>query len=150
MINVDSTTLHSYLQANYHVVDSEKGETHTVRIGQANSDVNAMLHRHNARTGLIITAWNPHSVEQSAIRNRANNVNLLRHQLVADIQVRVYPAYGSDDAATWQEDGFLLTNIDCRTAQQLCYLFKQNAGVLLDIDHPPALVWHPEVIIPEQ
>lgn len=102
-----------------------------------------LLKRHNCASGLIFTAWNPHSREQSTAVNKAANQQLRQHPIIRSPAVRVYAAFGSDDANTWQEDGFFFTNIGTEKARQLCIEFAQNAGVWIAQGESAELLWHP-------
>ena len=139
----------SYQSADYFVVDTLSGLEHCLRIGETNTQVSQLLVRHKAKTGLIITAWNPHSQPLSQEENQKRNQQLLSDPVITDSTVHTYPSYGADDDQTWREEGFFFTNIDCLHAQQLCDRYQQNAGVLVDTENPVQLIWHPEVILPK-
>lgn len=153
-ITVDAETAASYQAANYYVEDTAVDKTYAVRIGETAPEVARILARHGAETGLIITAWNPHSRELPLHENESRNRALLSDPLVANDAVVVYPSFGGDDfdgdnKETWREEGFFLTNIDCLAAQSLCEKYQQNAGVIVDRRYPAQLVWHPDVKLPD-
>jgi len=146
---IDHETVHSYQEANYFIQDTKTNEDICIRIGEFNQAVSNLLARHQAITGLIITAWNPHSKVMPKAENKARNQALENDALGTDDRVIKYPSYGADDQQTWQEEGFFFTHIDCQQAQTLCERYQQNAGVMVDIMHPPQLVWHPSVLLPD-
>ncbi len=148
MRRISRAMIASYLQASYFIVDTMNPQVLEARIGERCEGVDALLARHNARSGLVFTAWNPRSEPRSLARNKAANLRLLRHKLIASVGVRCYPSYGADDVANWREDGFFFSGIDEKQAQLLCREFQQNAGVLFNTDGMASLVWDPQLVLP--
>ncbi len=148
MRRISRSTVASYRQASYFIVDSMHSRVLEARIDERCEGIEALLARHNARSGLVFTAWNPRSEPRSLARNKAANYRLLRHRLVASVGVRCYPSYGADDVASWREDGFFFSGIDEKQAQLLCRDFQQNAGVLFNRDGMASLVWDPKLVLP--
>ncbi|GAB2664678.1 DUF3293 domain-containing protein [Arenimonas aestuarii] len=108
------------------------GEVISLRIGQANPAMAALMARHGARHGGLVTGENPFGQQQSAQRNAAAN-DALRAAIDAIGLVRVASDGGSEDGA-WNEPGFLVLGGDDGVLDRLSRRFRQAAWVRISAD----------------
>ena len=131
--------LAAYEQARY-VIDYGAGIT--VRVGP-NVLPPAFASLLGDRYGVLLTAWNPHSVDQPLNVNRALNTEL-GNRMRAEGRAFV-TAFGADDAATWREDGFFVYPLTLKQAAQACVVLRQNAVVAVNANGEATLVFHPDL-----
>jgi Protein of unknown function (DUF3293) len=118
----------SYLATDYVVLDG--GQEIIVRIGQANSQLDALLDAHRARHGVFITAHNPRSEPQSATINDAANERMRRG--LAERGLVTLPHIGRSPVGDWIEHGFFVLDLAPAGALVLAAEFEQFAIVVCE------------------
>ncbi|HEY9143225.1 MAG TPA: DUF3293 domain-containing protein [Arenimonas sp.] len=103
-----------------------------LRIGQASPAMAALMARHGARHGGLVTGENPFGQEQSPELNVAAN-QALRAAIDHLGLVRVASDGGSEDDS-WNEPGFLVLGGDDAALDQLARRFRQAAWVRITAD----------------
>jgi hypothetical protein len=108
------------------------GEVISLRIGQANPAMAALMARQGARHGGLVTGENPFGQQQPDEENAAAN-EALRAAIDALGLVRVASDGGSEDGA-WNEPGFLVLGGDDTVLDELARRFRQAAWVRITED----------------
>ena len=108
------------------------GEVIPLRIGQATPAMAALMARHGARHGGLVTGENPFGQQQSDAENAAAN-GALRAAIDELGLVRVASDGGSEDGS-WNEPGFLVLGGDDAVLDQLARRFRQAAWVRITAD----------------
>ena len=108
------------------------GDAISLRIGQPSPAMAALMARHGARHGGLVTGENPFGQEQTPEQNAAAN-DALRAAIDALGLVRVASDGGSEDGA-WNEPGFLVLGGDDHLLDQLARRFRQAAWVRIGAD----------------
>jgi hypothetical protein len=108
-------------------------EAADIRIGRRSSDVDRLLTLFGAKTGVLVTAWNPLS------RRRPNQWNermqtRLRQRLRRRIALQAEGAW-----RRWREDHFLVL-ADPRLVRRTARQFRQIAVVIVRRGQPAALM----------
>lgn len=128
----------SYLNANY-VAAIPSGRI-VIRIGKTNSELDALLRRHNAENWAFVSAYNPFSrpvSENENMRQHANLIDRLKRENVV-----FYEGSGESPTGDWEpETSLLILNIARKAAIELGKELEQNAIVAGEIEGPPELVW---------
>lgn len=107
----------AYLETVYHAGDV----AFTLR-GEPTGDV-----LFGGRSFGLVTAANPRSRALGEIENAGRNAALAAE--LARLGLAHGPSFGSDPAATWREDGFVVWDADAATLLELGRRFEQNAVV---------------------
>jgi hypothetical protein len=111
-------------------------------VGEPVREMDALLERLAARSGVFITAWNPRSIVLSPERNAAAAARLAAR--VATEGFRALPHRGfSADPAWHPEEGLFVLDIDFDYAVALAADFGQNAVTAVSIGHPAVLLLTP-------
>ena len=111
-------------------------------VGEHAPEMDELLHRLAARSGVFITAWNPRSVVLSHALNAAAAARL--EARVAAEGFRAVPHRGlSADPAWHPEEGLFVLDIDFDYAIRMATDFGQNAVTALSIDRPATLLLTP-------
>lgn len=111
-------------------------------VGEHAPEMDELLHRLAARSGVFITAWNPRSVVLSHDLNAAAAARL--EARVAAEGFRAVPHRGlSADPAWHPEEGLFVLDIDFDYAIRMATDFGQNAVTALSIDRPATLLLTP-------
>ncbi len=113
------------------------GEVIALRIGEPNPAMTALMAKHGARHGGLVTGENPFGQEQSSARNAAAN-EALRAAIDELGLVRVASDGGSEDGS-WNEPGFLVLGGDDAVLDHLARQFRQAAWVRIDGEGRPGL-----------
>ncbi len=137
MSAIDADLLAAYQRTDYAIFEDE-AET-IVNIGRQDAAIDSLLQRHGARSGSIITAWNPHSIILSDEENALREAALWRW--VCEHQHFALMAEGRDPTGTWQsEQSCLIFDIAADVATMLGRHYGQNAIVQLRLGAAPELV----------
>src|SRR5580765_5148211 len=113
-----------------------------VRVGEHVPEMDALLHRLAARSGVFITAWNPRSIVQPPEINAAAAGRLAAR--VAAEGFRALPHRGiSADPAWHSEEGLFVVAIDFDHAIAMAADFGQNAITLVTLGQPAILLFTP-------
>ena len=111
-------------------------------VGEHAPQMDALLHRLAARSGVFITAWNPRSVVLSPELNAAAAGRLQAR--VAAEGFRALPHRGlSADPAWHPEEGLFVLDIDFDYAIRMATDFGQNAITAVSIGRPATLLFTP-------
>jgi hypothetical protein len=111
-------------------------------VGEHAPEMDELLHRLAARSGVFITAWNPRSVVLSHALNAAAAARL--EARVAAEGFRALPHRGlSADPAWHPEEGLFVLDIDFDYAVRMATDFGQNAVTALSIGRPATLLLTP-------
>jgi hypothetical protein len=98
----------SYRATRYVVLDG--GRAVTIRLESASPELDALLAKHGATSGICITAANPFSEWQPEDVNAAANARLARE--LRDGGWRMLPHVGRSPDGTWVEEGFFVLDLD--------------------------------------
>ena len=111
-------------------------------IGEQVPEMDALLHRLAARSGVFITAWNPRSIVQPPEINAAAAARLAAR--VAAEGFRALPHRGiSADPAWHPEEGLFVLDIDFDYAVAMAADFGQNAITAVALGQPAILLFTP-------
>lgn len=111
-------------------------------VGEHAPEMDELLHRLAARSGVFITAWNPRSVVLSHALNAAAAARL--EARVAAEGFRALPHRGlSADPAWHPEEGLFVLDIDFDYAIRMATDFGQNAVTAPSIGRPATLLLTP-------
>lgn len=134
-----SDLLEAYLGTTYRVVGEGGDDGIGVRVGVPSAEIDALLARHGARSGVFITAWNPRS------RPQPPQVNDWAHRRLEDELRRLgtvclqHLGVGTDPA--WEpEHGVLALDLPLADAVALAEAFGQNAVVVVATGQSARLV----------
>jgi hypothetical protein len=118
----------------------------TFKVGKKSAGLTRLLKK--AKSGLLITAWNPHSKKLSRRQNRAANLRLYR-----DLRKKtkaIYFAQGREYHDHFFEDSLVAAGVSFEDAFQLGAKFKQNAILYFERNKPVQLLWtaghEPEIV----
>lgn len=136
MTAIDAALIAAYRMTNY-VVFEDRRET-IIRVGDIDSEVDALFHRHGAGRGTIITAWNPQSIVLSDAENAMREAELWRW--IADRQLLALPVEGRDPSGSWEsEQSCLIFDIAVDVVEALARHYDQNAIVHIERGQAPEL-----------
>lgn len=111
-------------------------------IGEHVPEMDALLHRQGARSGVFITAWNPRSIVQPPEINAAAAGRLAAR--VAAEGFRALPHRGvSVDPAWHPEEGLFVLDIEFDYAVAMAADFGQNAITAVTLGRPAILLFTP-------
>ena len=114
-------------------------------IGEHVPEMDALLHRLAARSGVFITAWNPRSIVLPRERNVAAAGRLAAR--VAAEGFRALPHRGiSADPAWHPEEGLFVLDIDFAYAIAMAADFDQNAITAVTLGQPAVLLLTPLMV----
>lgn len=117
----------------------DAGRPVTARVGEDVAEIDALLRRMGARSGVFITAWNPRSQVLPRARNEAAARRL--DERIAAEGFRALPHRGlSADPAWVPEEGLFVLDIDFDYAVRLAADFGQNAITAVAIGEPALLL----------
>lgn len=122
--------MQSFADAVYRVLGD--GEVICLHIGQPNPAMAALMARHGASHGGLVTGENPFGQQKPDAENAAAN-EALRSAIDELGLVRVSSDGGSEDG-TWNEPGFLVLGGDDGMLDQLSRRFRQAAWVRITAD----------------
>lgn len=110
-----------------------------LRIGQANRQLENLLHAHKVATAAFITAFNPYSEVLNDEQNQATQNSLLMD--IKKLGLTVVDGYGQDMAEEWpRESSILALGITESQAEGLADKYGQNGFVWIgSLDAFPAL-----------
>lgn len=136
MTAIDAELLAAYQRTGY-VIFEDDSET-VAHIGKADPALDALLRRHGAERGTVITAWNPESVILTAAENAARETELWTW--VGEHRLFALAAEGRDPAGSWQpEQSCFILDIAPEEATTLGRRYGQNAIVHLRLGAAPEL-----------
>ena len=105
-------------------------------------EMDALLERRGARSGVFITAWNPRSVVLSPERNAAAAARLAARVAAEGFQALPHRGVSTDPA--WQpEEGLFVLDIDFDYAVAMAAEFGQNAITAVALGRPAFLLFTP-------
>ncbi|MFC4855936.1 DUF3293 domain-containing protein [Actinophytocola glycyrrhizae] len=111
-----------------------------LRIGRADPDLDALLHREGVHCWAFLTAWSPGGRVLPAAENQRRGAALRRR--LRGIGVPVLPGTGIGVDPDWPaEDSLLAVGLDRFTASRIGAEFGQDAIVVGDRDSAPELLW---------
>lgn len=111
-----------------------------LRIGAPSPALDALLSRHGAEHGALITAANPRSRIVPEAANEAAHEQLLAQ--IAGLGLHHLPTRCHDPAGCWpDETGLFVSGIHASDAAELALRFDQNAYVWCVRGAAPALHW---------
>src|SRR3954462_4829387 len=123
--------LEAYGSAEYVVF----ADTHVVvRVGERNTQVDALITAEGATTAAFVTAANPRGEARSDMENGVANAALQNFVAAAG-----YPHFWGEGGG-WAEPTFLIIGIYRANAEALGQLFEQNAIVFCELGQPPELI----------
>jgi len=124
-----------YRRTAYHVIDGEQSFALTIGVREGRLD--ALLARHHARFGVLITAYNPDSQPLDDRTNRRRQAAFER-----SIATPYLPAWGEGLVGNWKpEVGVLLLGITPHRAKRLGARWEQVAVVIGIRGGRPRLLW---------
>lgn len=112
------------------------------RVGEHVPEMDALLHRLAARSGVFITAWNPRSIVQPPEINAAAAGRLAAR--VAAEGFRALPHRGVSADPAWRpEEGLFVLDIEFDYAVAMAADFGQNAITAVTLGRPAILLFTP-------
>jgi len=123
---VDPTLVQAYVESLYRVFPPGSAE-HVLRIGHRHPGFDACLARSGARAWVVLTAWNPGSVQRSEEENAA-----AQRELAAALDragLLAWPARGESPGRDWMEESLCVLDLDPEQARALARRFGQMAVV---------------------
>jgi len=134
--------LREYHRTRYLVVDDLGVGRAAVGIGETSEDIDAILARYGASSGVFITAWNPRSEPLDQDTNDEAN-DLLEADLDQAGSV-ILPHIGVGYDPEWEpEHGFFALDLAEADAIDLATAYGQNAIVIAERGRPARLVVTP-------
>ncbi|KFL37246.1 DUF3293 domain-containing protein [Arenimonas donghaensis] len=127
--------MQAFADAVYRVYDGDRAIP--LYIGRANPALAALLARHGASHGGLVTGENPFGQVQSPEENATAN-QALREAIDAHGLARVDSDGGSEDGG-WNEPGFMVIGGGDAVMDSLARRFRQAAWVRIDADGIPTL-----------
>lgn len=134
---LDNNTVEIYKAAKY-IVELEN-KTFRINVGEENTDINALLVKHNVKSAYFISPENPFS------KVLPNEENALRHkQFIIDLCKRgysFYTGYGINDEETWpKEKSYLIICDDEPAMHKLAMEYEQNGFLKVSLQSPTSLL----------
>lgn len=129
----------AYFNTLYSVFSADKA--YAVKISEPIvKEVTTLLDNTKNHSGVILTAWNPHSNEAS--RNENNRQNYALSQDLIRNNFIYYDALGEGQDTSWEaEESFFIIDISKEQAEHLAVKYKQNAYVWLQKNKPVELIF---------
>jgi ADP-ribosylglycohydrolase len=125
----------AYLKTSYVVEDISV----TLRVGEANADLNRLLASYEQESAAFLTAYNPYSKELPSQENEARQNELFA--LLKERNYEYFKGFGAGDDSSWgPEPSVLIPDIDPTAALAIARRFQQNAIVFIAKGKPPVLV----------
>ena len=125
-----------YRQARYVVDDG--GVKFTIRLGQANDELNEFLDVCNADSWAFLTAYNPFSQRATDEQNEARQAELIG--VIGEMGFDFLRGYGTGEG--WEpESSLLVLGITLETAISLAVQFEQHAILFGEAGGEAELVW---------
>lgn len=132
--------LEAYRTTRFVAYDGDRPVVATV--GAHAPEMDELLHRLAARSGVFITAWNPRSIVPSHELNAAA-AGRLEARIAAE-GFRALPHRGFSADPTWQpEEGLFVLDIDFDYAIRMAMDFGQNAITAVTLGQPAVLLFTP-------
>ena len=125
-----------YLQTNY-VIETPNGEI-VVRVGEKSELLDELLEKHQARSWVFLTAYNPYSKQLADNENRARQRELLK--ILEDGRLRYFNGRGEGENWPFEPSVFIF-DIERDRALQIARDFEQNAIVWGQMKEAAELVW---------
>lgn len=120
----------AFADAVYRVYD--QGRRIDLHLGQPNPAMAAVLARHGATHGGLVTGENPFGQAQSAEENAAANTALA--QAIDALGLARLPSDGGSEDGSWNEPGFLVIGGEGEPVDALARRFRQAAWVRIEAD----------------
>ncbi|HMO41390.1 MAG TPA: DUF3293 domain-containing protein [Saprospiraceae bacterium] len=135
--NIDQSLLQAYLDTVYKV----ENPPISLRIGQPNAELKALLQRYGVQHWAFITAWNPKSQMLTSKENERRQQKLVK--LLEKAGYTYFRGYGVGADASWApEESVLILDIPRAAALALGRHGQQHAIVVGDDTHyTPALLF---------
>jgi hypothetical protein len=125
-----------YRQARYVVKDGDV--RFTIRLGQANGELDEFLDVRNAASWAFLTAYNPFSQPASDEQNEVRQTELI--DVIGEMGFEFLSGYGTGDG--WEPEASLFVlGIPRETAVSLATKFEQHAILFGDAGGEAELVW---------
>jgi nitrile hydratase accessory protein len=136
---LDAPTLAAYRAAVYRIFVEPCID---LKIGSMNAPVASLMKRHDARSAVFVTAFNPFGRRLDADENDARQRELSAY--VERLKLGVLQGEGFDPKQEWQPEASLFVlGATHEHADTLMRAFEQNAVVHVDETGLPQLVLHP-------
>ncbi len=133
---MDSELIQAYTETDYHILPIEL----IVKIGKRNARLDFEMDRLSLMNFIIITAWNPRSVEAEYEDNLIQNLKLLKDLVEEDLLI--YPALGKTKENIWKpEESWCIFNASKELGLDLGVRYNQNAIVYGEINKPSELLY---------
>lgn len=128
----------AYHGTSYQVLDREDAVLGSARIGQVSQELDELLARHGAASGVFITGWNPRSVPTERGLNEAAHRRLKGALLARGVRFLPHRGVGADQS--WSEEGMFALDLPVAEALEIASLFQQNAIVAVRVGEPAQLL----------
>jgi hypothetical protein len=120
---VDNNTIEIYKTAKY-IVELEN-RTFRISVGEENTDIDALLLKHNVKNAFFITPENPYSKiltnEENTPRNKQFIIDLCKSEY------SFYTGYSANEEDTWpKETSYLIMCDDEAAIHKLAKQYEQN------------------------
>ena len=120
----------AFADAVYRVYDN--GKRIDLHLGQRNPAMAAVLARHGATHGGLVTGENPFGQTQSAAANATANAELAA--AIDALGLPRLPSDGGSEDGSWNEPGFLVVGGEGQPVDALARRFRQAAWVRIEAD----------------
>ncbi len=131
---MDEDLHRSYLGTSFNVYSPQI----SIRVGQANKELDNLLLENNCNSYAFVTAYNPYSELKTKEENQ--KMNELLHQELKN-QYQLYDGEGVGEDSSWEpEKSFLILGIDYEKARAIGKKYSQNAIVFGHLGEKPELL----------
>lgn len=128
MAELNENLLRSFLETTYFVRVADKCVGG--KIGERSEEFDAMLAVRNAKSAMLITAWNPWSERKTDAENAAAN-GRLKDRIVSE-GFEFLPSFNRGAKQDWpDEEGFCVFGVNREDARRFAREFEQHAVVFL-------------------
>lgn len=133
---IPTETVQAFLATEFRVLSSIP---FTLRLNQANAELQALYRQSDVQCAAFLTAWNPYSETRNASDNEGAQQCLLKE--IDELKLCAIPGIGLDPSGEWEaEPSCLVLGISQAAARDIGNRFKQNAIVWAGPDAIPELI----------
>jgi hypothetical protein len=131
---MDEKLIRAYQSTSYNIYNPKI----SIRIGETNDELDALLLENNCKSYAFVTAYNPYSELKSKEDNQKRN-EILHQELKG--QYRLFDGEGVGADISWEpEKSFLILGIDYEKAKEIGLKYSQNAIVFGHLGEKPELL----------
>lgn len=136
-MSISEELLSAYKATNFEVYSGE--DKFVLKVDAPNREFDSLLAQNNAKSAVVITAWNPWSEQKTPDDNEANQSKM--ESGLVDEGFQLLPAAGVDPAGQWPaEASCCVLGMDLEQGKRRGIQFRQNAIVYHQKGLPTELV----------